>query len=81
MTTNRLNKFFALKDHAWFGRYFSKLSNQDLILVQDFLSSTKDLGRDDLELAINRLFLDKSVKPKNWKLILELLSCSNSIKD
>lgn len=77
---NRLVKFEALKDHAWHGRSFAKLTAQELSLAREFIASNSTLGKGDFEYAVNRMFLDKQ-KPKNFMHILELLTCANSASE
>lgn len=68
-------KFEVLKEHAWLGRSYSKLSKAELAVCQAFVEAK----HGDFEHDLNRLFLDKP-KPKHWKEILELLTCFNSLK-
>lgn len=75
---SRLNKFYSFKDHAWLKKSYSKLSNTSIELAEDFLRINESLNKDDFEFKVNRLFLDNSNKPKEWVVITELLSNSNS---
>lgn len=59
------------------GRTFRKLKQDDIIVAEGFLLKNQDMDKNDFALAIVRMFMDKP-KPKNWKLIEELLICANS---
>ena len=72
----RMIKFLSYKDHPMLGKQFKKLKLEDTFLIYEFLTANISDSKDQLEQKINRLFIDKE-KPKNWKIICELLSCSN----
>lgn len=46
-------------------------------LATDFIQANDSLDKANFEYAINRMFLDKD-RPKNYKFVLELLTCANS---
>lgn len=71
--------FWALGAHAWHGKNFSKLTAGELQQVNEWLILREHLTADQLELEINRLWLDATMKPKNANIIRELLSCANTI--
>lgn len=75
---NRLRNFNQLKNHIMYQKHFKKLSKIDVEFCEEFLAHSSDLNRDDYANKINRLFLDKTDKPKNWTVIWELLSVSNT---
>ncbi len=74
---DRLAAFEQLKNHAWLGRLFLRLTKADIELCRAFIVSQEKTPKVEFELAVNRMFLDKP-KPKNHTVILELLSCANS---
>lgn len=76
---DRRSNFEALKEHAWQGRIFSKLAEEELRRARAFLDANQDLSKGDFEIAINRMFLDDPKKPKHWAIISELLLCANSM--
>lgn len=58
---------------------FKKLKKDEMELSLRFIEENSHLDRNDFEFKLNRLFLDKeNNKPKNWKIILQLLSMTNS---
>lgn len=73
----RLEKFEALADHPWYGRMWKKLSSSERTCAVHFLVENENASKDEFEIRINRLFLDRE-KSKNADLIVELLSVSNS---
>jgi len=69
--TNSLN---YLASHPWLKKSFAKLGKQDIEFIINFYN--KDFkNKDEAMLACNRAFMDCAEKPKNWKIILEMLSC------
>lgn len=74
----RLENFYYLKLHPMLGRRFRKLSPDQVSECEAFIICNAPLNNDDFEKAVNRMFLDV-VKPKNYKDMLELLSCANSL--
>lgn len=73
----RLIRFNELFNHAWHGKNVKKLNKIDLIFITNFIETNNDLSKNDFEMAVNRIFINKE-RPKNWCIILELLSCINS---
>lgn len=73
----RFNVFKSYANHPWLGRVYAKLTSSDLTLVRDFIAANDSLDVGQFELAVNRMFLDKT-KPKRWREVLELLTCCNS---
>jgi len=71
---DRLNKFNSLKNHAYLGKIYSRLSINELSICHSFIELNNNLTVGDFESKINRMFLDKD-KPKNWTIVQELL-CS-----
>ena len=79
MSTNQTIKaFHSLATHAWYAKHYAKLSAQQLKFCSDWLTAHAHLTHNELELAVNRMFLDKP-KPPAWKLIMELTSAANSM--
>lgn len=74
MNTIRLEAFNSLQRHPWLGRVFMKLSDAEVKLCRDFILEHKNLTHDQFILKVNRMFLDKPVRPKNWTRIMELLT-------
>lgn len=75
---NRLEKYDNFRAHPWFSRLFVKLKQADDSFCLDFIKQNEHLSKDDFEKKVNRVFIDKSDKPKNWKIILEILTCINT---
>lgn len=73
----RAEKFHAYKNHPWLGRVYAKLTRDEILLAEAFMRSNQKLGKGEFEMAINRMFLDKEDKPKNWTRISELLTNAN----
>jgi hypothetical protein len=73
----RNENFEALKEHPWLGKIFKKLSAKELSLARAFLNIHYGASKGDFEWAVQRMFLDKE-KPKNFSIIMELLTCANS---
>jgi len=67
-----------LSEHAWLGRVYKKLTEEELRLAIRFMGKNHLLSKGEFELAVNRMFLDAS-KPRHFKEILELLTCANSL--
>jgi len=80
LASPRLNAFYSMKNHAWFGRVFSRLKNEDIELIRATIIKNDHLGAIEFDYAVNRLFMDKGAPnlPKRWKEICELLSAANS---
>lgn len=64
-------------EHPKLGPLYKRLATDEKWLIVRFFRDNAKLDSHAFEKALNRLFLDKQ-KPKHWKEILELLSCSNS---
>lgn len=67
-----------LKSHPYLKKGFSKLKASEITLIEELLNSSED--KDALAIKANRMFMDKSDKPKNWKIISEMASCAISYK-
>lgn len=78
MGLSRSEHFELLKNHAWLGRSFAKLTAADLQLARKFLADNSQLSKDEFVQAAVRMFLDQPSKTKRWKEIEELLVCANS---
>lgn len=61
-------------------KLFKKLKKDDIKIIKNFIDDNIDTDKNSFELKLNRFFLDKKDKPKNWLLILEILSNHNSAK-
>lgn len=75
---NRKNKYESFKKHPWFSKLFLKMKKDDDLFCINFIDDNKDLKNDEFEKKVNRVFIDKSDKPKNWKIISEILTCINT---
>ena len=71
----RIDKFRALKSHAWLGKVYAKLTKVEIEIGEDLLAKHEDTSRDELATIIVRLWLDKE-KPKHWQNLEELLIAS-----
>lgn len=77
---NRLKKFESMRDHAWFGRNFAKLSVKEIAFAQSWIIAHDHLNQDDFQLAANRMGLDDPTfraTMKNFERVQELISNSN----
>jgi hypothetical protein len=70
----REQRFFTYKNHYWYGRLFQRLSVQDIQLCLGFIEKNSELEANKFIYEVNRMFLEVPVKPKNWTLIMELLT-------
>lgn len=78
---SRIEIFHAYKNHAWLHKVYDRLSKSDIQICEEFIQSHDHLPKGEFEYAINRMFLDKPNKPKNYPMILEMLTCTNSAID
>lgn len=74
----REQKFSSFKDHAWLRKVYAKLQKNEVELSLKIIRENRHLNKGDFELMINRYFLHKQDKPKNWTVISELLCCANT---
>lgn len=65
------SSYFAIKNNA-------KLKPNERELIKAFLEHNDKLSIAEREMKANRLFIDQPDKPRNWTLILEMLSWTNS---
>lgn len=75
---NRLEKFNSFESHGWLHKAYKKLSKTELDIAKGFIHENDALNKGDFEFAVNRMFTGKTDLPKNWSVILELLTCCNS---
>jgi hypothetical protein len=61
----------------FYGRLMKKLSTADLDIILSFCENSISLDRNEFEHRANRFFMDRE-KPKNWKIISEILSVINA---
>ena len=80
MKNPRLEAFEKMANHAMLGRLYQRLGAPELGIARAFLLNQAEASREAFEMALNRMFLDRP-KPKNHRLILELLSCANSAQN
>lgn len=76
---NRIEAIESAFNHPFLKKGFIKLKKDEIEFCFSFIKENMDIDADKFEFKINRIFLDKEIKPKNWKIITELLSCSNTI--
>jgi len=74
----RLARFQEYENHPWHGKRMAKLTLAEMEECVTFLMNYGDLPKDQFEMTVNRMFLDRPKKPKNWLVMQELLACSNS---
>ncbi len=74
---SRKERFESYKTHPWLHKAYKKLKKDDLELIFKFIKDNEQLDNASFEFKINRLFLDCE-RPKNFSIILELLTCCNS---
>lgn len=60
-----------LENHAYLKKSFAKLSKLDIAILESFFEEEYPTKNAAME-RVNRLFLDQSLKPKNWTTISEL---------
>jgi hypothetical protein len=70
------SKFLSLRDDAHLRKIYSTLTPREHKIAIDFIELHCDLDYDDFQFKVNRMFLDKE-KPKNFTMILELVSAAN----
>lgn len=76
--SQRLALFRSYASHPWLKKGFQKLSISEIFLASSFIEQKDHLPVDQFEFAINRMFLDKADKPKNWVIIMEMLANANT---
>lgn len=72
----RTDAFKTLENHPFLGKSFKRLSKLERASCLLFLNSNQALSSDEFESAVNRWWLDCSDKPKNWTIMMELVSSS-----
>lgn len=74
--------YFRLRtaEHVLYKRLALKLSEAEFDQCVDFIEEHDHLDHLQFERKINRLFLDREHKPKNWTIIQELLMVANGCK-
>ena len=70
-TNNRVLKRLELD--AWYGVLVARLKQNERDMVELFFEQHENKNCDEFIYIVNRMFIDK-VKPKNWALIMELLT-------
>lgn len=81
MKRARKKAFFDLQSHALLRKPFSKLTGPEIDICLDFIKNHGELPKGDFQEAVNRMFIDMDAedKPKHFVIILEMLSCANTI--
>ena len=75
----RLEAWHSLAAHAYYGSAVKRLSVDEKFIAMFRLAEFDKLDGDAFSLAVNRLWLDEPSKPKNYRIIIELLTAANSI--
>jgi len=75
---SRLEHFRDLDRHAWFGRQMAKLKKGQREICEQFIAEHDHLDRGQFEMALNRWWVDRQDRPKNWSSLQELVMISNS---
>lgn len=70
----REHNFEILKVDHWYKPLILRLREKELNLTVDFIRNNSGLTIGEWEMAINRMFLGVLNKPKNWTLIMEILT-------
>lgn len=73
MKQSRKEIFQSFSGHAWWGRRIESLKLKERAELEGFLEAQQSLSNDDFVHALNRMFLGREAKPKNWTLILDIL--------
>jgi hypothetical protein len=81
---NRLDKFLELKNHAWFKKQYVKLRQDNIDFCIEWINKNDSLSKDDFELALNRIYLDKDLSSlskaeyNRYRISQELIMICNS---
>lgn len=51
---------------------------EELDEMKQFIANNEQLGHLEFEYKVNRMYLDRSLKPRNWVMMTELLLVSNA---
>lgn len=73
----KVNRFEAAekyKNHPYLKKSFLRLNKSDWDYIYAWLKRTEGLSAGELVSSANRLFMDETNKPKNWKVIFEFAS-------
>lgn len=76
---NRQESLELTFNHPYLKKGFLRLSKDEIAFCLNFIKENENSDPDTFEFKINRIFMDKAEKSKNWKIITELLSASNSL--
>lgn len=75
-----MNRLDALKSRCQqypYRKSAARLTEAEFDMLVAFIDDHDELGHLEFEYAVNRMFLNCS-KPKNWTIIQELLTISNT---
>lgn len=75
--SHRLNKFQSFETHPWLKKTYKKLTIVGKVVCENFIKENEHLDKNEFESEVNRMFLETN-RPKDFGIILELLSCANS---
>lgn len=70
----RLIRLTKLSNHPHYKFLLIKLSTSEKEIMRHFIIDSFDLDKNEFIYSVNRMFLDKTDKPKNWSLIMEILT-------
>jgi hypothetical protein len=73
MESKRLKALKTMDNRYPWDKKLKQMSDKEKAMVDTFIIENDHLSKSEFELLVNRLFLDKKDKPKNWTLITEIL--------
>lgn len=65
-------KYLSSED-AWYKKLCLKLTEAEFDQLIEIIQDNDDLNNDQFTLLVNRYFLDKKNKPKNWTAMSDIL--------
>jgi len=74
------NPLDILEKHPHYFKLLARLTINEKLIVIEFFQENRNLDKNLFEYKINRMFIDRIEKPKNWSIIMEVLSIVNSIR-
>lgn len=69
-----------LLNSAFYGDKYRSLKKESSELLHIFMERNWHINKNDFEFKANRYFIDQKEKPKDWKMICELLSVVNNMR-
>lgn len=74
ITHNRHQKVKQLFEHPHYNKLMRKLTGDEMLLIANFINGNQNKERNEFVHATNRMFIDQNYKPKNWAVIMEVLT-------